>query len=154
MKTDTFNHYAVRIDRAIALLAQRLAAGEPPPTLDEMAAAAHFSPFHFHRIYRALTQETLAQTVARLRQDRAAVHGRGHTLDGDAAFRVSGKDRGGNGGWTAMSGEKRGMQVDRPAQEEGQELRSEDAAVGDHDEELGIEGTNAVPQRLVQALRL
>ncbi len=72
MKTDTFNHYAVRIDRAIALLAQRLAAGEPPPTLDEMATAAHFSPFHFHRIYRALTQETLAQTVARLRQDRAA----------------------------------------------------------------------------------
>lgn len=72
MKTQTLNAYLVRIDRAVALLAEALAAGSPPPVLDTLAEAAHFSPFHFHRIYRALTGETLAQTTARLRSDRAA----------------------------------------------------------------------------------
>ncbi|WP_428311633.1 AraC family transcriptional regulator [Hydrocarboniphaga sp.] len=53
------------------LLAAMFAEGDTPPTLDEMARAAAPSPFHFHRIYRALLGETVAQTGARLRMSRA-----------------------------------------------------------------------------------
>lgn len=72
MKSQTLNRYIARIDCAVELLAAALAAGDPPPSLERLAEAARFSPFHFHRIYRALTGETLAQTVTRLRNDRAA----------------------------------------------------------------------------------
>lgn len=40
--------------------------------LDELAAVAGFSKFHFHRIYRAMTQESLFQFVNRLKLERAA----------------------------------------------------------------------------------
>lgn len=55
------------IDRVIAHLQQCLRAGQPLPDLDALAAVAHQSPFHFHRLYRALTGETPGRTVARLR---------------------------------------------------------------------------------------
>jgi AraC family transcriptional regulator len=55
------------IDRVIAHLQGCLRAGEPLPDLDALAAVAHQSPFHFHRLYRALTGETPGRTVARLR---------------------------------------------------------------------------------------
>ncbi len=45
--------------------------GAELPGLEEAAALAHFSPFHFHRLWRALTGETLAHTVKRLRLSRA-----------------------------------------------------------------------------------
>jgi AraC family transcriptional regulator len=41
-------------------------------TLDELAAVAHFSPFHFHRIFAVMTGETLGQFIGRLRMERAA----------------------------------------------------------------------------------
>lgn len=53
-----------RMQRALALLAARL---DEPPTLEELAAAAAISPFHFHRAWRSMTGETVGQTVARLR---------------------------------------------------------------------------------------
>ncbi len=59
------------IDRVIAHLQQCLRSGEPLPDLDALAAIAHQSPFHFHRLYRALTGETPGRTVARLRLLRA-----------------------------------------------------------------------------------
>ena len=37
-----------------------------------LADIAHFSPYHFHRIYREMMQETLANTIRRLRLHRAA----------------------------------------------------------------------------------
>jgi AraC family transcriptional regulator len=40
--------------------------------LEELARVACFSPFHFHRIYAAMTGETLREFVARLRVERAA----------------------------------------------------------------------------------
>lgn len=40
--------------------------------LEELARVACFSPFHFHRIYAAVTGETLREFVARLRLERAA----------------------------------------------------------------------------------
>jgi AraC family transcriptional regulator len=61
--------YGRRIARAIALIAADPARS---PTLEELAAAAAFSPFHFHRIYRQLTGETPAETLARERLSRAA----------------------------------------------------------------------------------
>ena len=65
------NDYPQRIARAVALIEQALASECELPDLAALAAAAHFSPFHFHRIYRALTGESIGRTTARLRQLRA-----------------------------------------------------------------------------------
>lgn len=66
-----------RMERALALLADRL---DDPPPLAELAAAASLSPFHFHRVWRAMTGETVHRTVERLRiavaQERLADGGR------------------------------------------------------------------------------
>jgi AraC family transcriptional regulator len=61
--------YGRRIARAMALIAADPA---KTPTLDELAAAAAFSPYHFHRLYRELAGETPAETLARERLSRAA----------------------------------------------------------------------------------
>lgn len=53
-----------RLERAANLLSERL---DSPPSLEELAKAAAVSPFHFHRIWRALTGETVRQTLLRLR---------------------------------------------------------------------------------------
>jgi AraC family transcriptional regulator len=63
--------YLQRISHAVALIERALAAGGELPDLAALAAAAHFSPFHFHRVYRALAGEPIGRTVARLRQLRA-----------------------------------------------------------------------------------
>ncbi|WP_439598439.1 AraC family transcriptional regulator [Falsiroseomonas sp.] len=65
----TRQDYGRRIARAIALIAADPAR---PPSLEAMAEAAAFSPFHFHRIYREITGETPAETLARERLSRAA----------------------------------------------------------------------------------
>lgn len=62
---------ATRIDRVIARLQEAIAAGDAPPDLAELASVAHLSPFHFHRVYRALTGEPVGRTVLRLRLMRA-----------------------------------------------------------------------------------
>ena len=41
-------------------------------SLDTLARVAGFSPFHFHRVFKALTEETLNEMVLRLRLERAA----------------------------------------------------------------------------------
>src|SRR5438132_4034806 len=41
--------------------------------LDRLARVAHFSPFHFHRLFRALVGETVSEYVRRLRLESAAV---------------------------------------------------------------------------------
>lgn len=43
-------------------------------SLGELARVAHFSPFHFHRIFRGLTGESVQEHVRRLRLERAAQH--------------------------------------------------------------------------------
>lgn len=55
-----------RLERAACLLSGRL---DDPPSLAELASAAAVSPFHFHRIWRALTRETVGQTILRLRME-------------------------------------------------------------------------------------
>lgn len=61
----------LRLDRVIASLQQSIDVGGPLPDLDALAAIAHYSPFHFHRVYRALTGETIGRTVQRLRLVKA-----------------------------------------------------------------------------------
>ncbi len=58
--------YAGRIDRAIAHLQARLAANQVP-TVAELAAAAALSEFHFHRVFRVMTGETIGEAIIRLR---------------------------------------------------------------------------------------
>jgi AraC family transcriptional regulator len=55
-----------RLERAASLLSRRL---DDPPSLAELASAAAVSPYHFHRIWRALTRETVGQTILRLRME-------------------------------------------------------------------------------------
>ncbi|MCC6946228.1 MAG: AraC family transcriptional regulator [Bradyrhizobiaceae bacterium] len=65
-----------RIDygRRVARVSEHIA-GNLDAILDveQLAAVAYFSPWHFHRIYRETTGETVADTVRRLRLHRAAV---------------------------------------------------------------------------------
>jgi AraC family transcriptional regulator len=68
MKPQTENRYLERVDRAVRLLAERL---DDPPTADELARAVGLSRFHFQRIYRAATGETVLDTLRRLRASRA-----------------------------------------------------------------------------------
>ena len=58
-----------RIEAAQRLLESRL---DDDLSLDEVAREAHFSPFHFHRLFRGLTGETVRGYVRRLRLERAA----------------------------------------------------------------------------------
>lgn len=67
LKPGTRDAHHRRIERAVALIERAIAAGDEPPELGRLAEAAAFSPFHFHRVYRAMTGETTGQTVARLR---------------------------------------------------------------------------------------
>jgi AraC family transcriptional regulator len=69
LKDRTKLDYGRRVARAMALLA---ADPTRSPGLEELAEAAAFSPFHFHRIYRELAGETPAETLTRLRLSKAA----------------------------------------------------------------------------------
>jgi AraC family transcriptional regulator len=60
--------YVERVNRAIDHVLAHL--DEPLP-LERVARAASFSPFHFHRVFKALVGETLNQFVKRLRLERA-----------------------------------------------------------------------------------
>lgn len=71
MKANTRHDYLRRIDRVVRLLQEAVEQGGELPELPRLAMAAQLSPFHFHRIYRALAGETVGQTVARLRLLRA-----------------------------------------------------------------------------------
>lgn len=60
--------YVERINRAIDHVMRHLA--EPLP-LEEVARAACFSPFHFHRLFKALVGETVHDFVKRVRLEQA-----------------------------------------------------------------------------------
>lgn len=69
MSTESRNEYAARIHRAQDFIERNLGGDL---ALEDIAAVAHFSPFHFHRLYSALTGETLYRFILRLRLERAA----------------------------------------------------------------------------------
>jgi AraC family transcriptional regulator len=60
--------YQARINRAIDHVTRHLA---EPLKLKKVAKVAAFSPFHFHRIFRAMVGETLLDFVKRTRLERA-----------------------------------------------------------------------------------
>ncbi|MEO8189547.1 MAG: AraC family transcriptional regulator [Acidobacteriota bacterium] len=60
--------YVERVNRAIDHIVRNLA---EPLRLEEVSEAACFSPFHFHRVFKALVGETLNQFVKRQRLERA-----------------------------------------------------------------------------------
>lgn len=68
-RTETLHDHGARVQRAIAHMAANL---DRDLDLETLSAVACFSPHHFHRIYRAVTGETTAETVRRLRLNRAA----------------------------------------------------------------------------------
>lgn len=60
--------YVDRVNRAVDYVTRNL---DQPLRLDEVAKAACFSSYHFHRIFRALMGETLAAFVKRVRLERS-----------------------------------------------------------------------------------
>ena len=69
-KPETRIDYGRRIARVTDHIAENL---DAELDVERLASVANFSPFHFHRIYREATGETVADTVRRLRLHRAAV---------------------------------------------------------------------------------
>lgn len=70
MKPDQRRSYADRVERAVELIETRIALGEAP-SLTELAAAAAFSEYHFHRVFRLMTGETVGRAVQRVRLARS-----------------------------------------------------------------------------------
>lgn len=69
MKLTTEQDYQQRIVRTLVYVQQHL---DDDLELEQVAAVAAFSRFHFHRIFRALVGETLKEYIRRLRLERAA----------------------------------------------------------------------------------
>ncbi|MDR2945666.1 MAG: AraC family transcriptional regulator [Candidatus Adiutrix sp.] len=65
------NTYQKRIQRVLRHIEKRAGA---MPSLEELAAVAHFSPFHFHRVFKSLVGESVAAYVRRLALQNAAQH--------------------------------------------------------------------------------
>src|ERR1700678_1451531 len=66
----TWNDYQERILRVLTHIQEHL---DEALDLEELARVACFSSFHFHRIFAAMTGETIADHVRRLRLERAAM---------------------------------------------------------------------------------
>lgn len=69
MAQGTLERWETAIARATALLSRDL---DAPPSLNDLAGAAGVSPFHFHRIWRAMTGEAIGETIRRLKLQSAA----------------------------------------------------------------------------------
>jgi AraC family transcriptional regulator len=63
------DEYRTRIEKVVTHVTAHL---EESLTLDAMASLCHFSPYHFHRIFTAILDETPQDLVNRLRLERAA----------------------------------------------------------------------------------
>lgn len=67
--------YEKRVNRVIDHIREHLA---EELTLNGLARVATFSPFHFHRVFKAITDETLFGFIQRLRIEKAAALLRDH----------------------------------------------------------------------------
>lgn len=87
------NIYQQRINAVIRYVRENL---DSDLSLETLARVASFSPFHFHRVFKAMTDETINELVIRLRLERAAALLRAtpHLSITDAAF---------DSGFTAVS---------------------------------------------------
>lgn len=64
----TRREYVARINRVLDHIEAHL---QDALTLERLAAVAHFSPYHFHRVFNAMVGETLNRFIARVRIERA-----------------------------------------------------------------------------------
>lgn len=64
------NLYIQRINAVMSHVREHL---KTELSLDTLARVAGFSPFHFHRLFKSITEETISDMVVRLRLERAAV---------------------------------------------------------------------------------
>jgi len=69
MKNATLNDYKARMLRVMVHIERNLDETLP---LAELARVACFSPYHFHRVFKGMTGESVAEYVRRLRMERAA----------------------------------------------------------------------------------
>ena len=69
MNNSTVNIYRSRINKVIDHVNENL---DQAFTLEELASVAHFSPFHFHRVFVAVTGESLNFFTNRVRLEKAA----------------------------------------------------------------------------------
>jgi AraC family transcriptional regulator len=65
----TLREYKQRLLRVLVHIQQHL---DEALALDELATLACFSPYHFHRVFRGMTGESLMGHIRRLRLERAA----------------------------------------------------------------------------------
>lgn len=68
-KSSHRREYERRVNRVMDHVQEHLA---EELTLEKLAAVAAFSPFHFHRVFSAITGETIADFIRRIRLERAA----------------------------------------------------------------------------------
>lgn len=67
--TSTWESYQARLNRVLVYMESRL---DEPLELQDLAAEACFSPYHFHRIFTGMVGESIAVHLRRLRLERAA----------------------------------------------------------------------------------
>lgn len=70
MRESTRKLYEERLLRVLVFIQRHLDESMP---LEELAKVAHFSPYHFHRIFRGTVGESLKEHIRRLRLERAAL---------------------------------------------------------------------------------
>lgn len=68
-KTEVANDYIRRINKALQFVDENL---DRDLTLEIVSEIAHYSPFHFHRIFKAITKETLNAYLIRKRIEKTA----------------------------------------------------------------------------------
>mgnify|MGYP001545089721 FL=1 len=61
--------YTARVNRVIDYIEDHIIEDQ---SLTDLADIAHFSPFHFHRIFRGMVGETLNGFIQRIRVEKAA----------------------------------------------------------------------------------
>ncbi len=69
-QSDTRDFHEESVNRAIDYINEHLS---ERITLDDLAARGHFSPCHFHRVFRTIVGETHQEHINRLRLERAAL---------------------------------------------------------------------------------
>ena len=70
MRTETQRIYRERILRVLLHIQKNL---DEPLALDDLADLAHFSPYHFHRVFKGMVGEGVKEHIRRLRVERAAM---------------------------------------------------------------------------------
>jgi AraC family transcriptional regulator len=69
-RTDLPTEYKLRMNRVFEYLDQHL---DSDLSLETVAAEAFFSPFHFHRVFKTITNETLNGYITRRRIEQSAI---------------------------------------------------------------------------------